>query len=339
MSPDARRRSGFHVPVQVPVVLSPTQPLRLLGQQANASPAMRPPEPTAGYPAAAPAVQIRAGALVLGPPGSCLTAVPIHAKPQNVGLVGAPVVSAFPMQGPLINFMATKLAETNEQRRAATSPPHPSQGPHKATLGAAVGYCGSGCGAVGGRGSPRQVARTNFMPWTPPAPNIPVDAHRILRLGSPLPQRAAVVQQSSPQQQQAVSARQQNYLATPQVRHVPWINDDHFITAPMVTASSFTVVAPEPGSFPDLGSSASAVPRGDSRALPVEEKLRQWLSTIPMQGGQPHNSAQDRDWDEMQISEIVVFAQESHMAHLPAEEIYRRFVEHQVDLADEASCY
>lgn len=71
-------------------------------------------------------------------------------------------------------------------------------------------------------------------------------------------------------------------------------------------------------------------PRGESKARrpDVEEKLHQWLATVP--------SADRgyRAWDEEQILDIARFAQESSAAHLSAEEIYRRYVVHQVEVAD-----
>lgn len=62
----------------------------------------------------------------------------------------------------------------------------------------------------------------------------------------------------------------------------------------------------------------------------MEEKLRRWLATIPMSDG-------NRQWDDAQILDIVSFAREAGLHHLPAEEIYRLYVEHQVELADEGS--
>lgn len=62
----------------------------------------------------------------------------------------------------------------------------------------------------------------------------------------------------------------------------------------------------------------------------VEGKIRQWLRTIPIGNGA------DRGWDDAQIAEIAEFAQDQHLEHLGAEDIYKRFVEHQVERAEEA---
>lgn len=58
----------------------------------------------------------------------------------------------------------------------------------------------------------------------------------------------------------------------------------------------------------------------------AEGKLRLWLSTMSSAG---------RPWDESQIVEIAMFAQMSGLEHLSAEEIYGRYVEHTVDLAEQ----
>eukprot|EP00811_Abedinium_folium_P009847 NODE_19102_length_860_cov_3.154161.p2 GENE.NODE_19102_length_860_cov_3.154161~~NODE_19102_length_860_cov_3.154161.p2 ORF type:complete len:116 (+),score=16.90 NODE_19102_length_860_cov_3.154161:269-616(+) len=60
----------------------------------------------------------------------------------------------------------------------------------------------------------------------------------------------------------------------------------------------------------------------------VGQKLRQWLGTIPIGNGadQP-----DRDWDESQIAAIAGFAQDEHLGHLTAEDIYRHYVESKVE--------
>jgi len=64
----------------------------------------------------------------------------------------------------------------------------------------------------------------------------------------------------------------------------------------------------------------------------TEEKLRQWLATIPTHG--PQNPQPAREWDDAQINDIAQFAQDSDSAHLPAEEIYRKYVVHQVERAE-----
>lgn len=60
----------------------------------------------------------------------------------------------------------------------------------------------------------------------------------------------------------------------------------------------------------------------------AEGKIREWLKTIPIGDGD------ERGWDDTQILEIAEFAQEHHLEHLAAEEIYKRYVEHQVERAD-----
>jgi len=64
----------------------------------------------------------------------------------------------------------------------------------------------------------------------------------------------------------------------------------------------------------------------------TEGKVRAWLATIPMSDGN------DRDWDDAQVLNLVQFAQEYGVGHLPAEEIYRLYVMRQVELAD-SSCW
>jgi len=63
----------------------------------------------------------------------------------------------------------------------------------------------------------------------------------------------------------------------------------------------------------------------------AERKIRRWLQTIPIGNGE------ERGWDGAQIQEIANFAEEHHLEHLAAEEIYKRFVEHQVASAEEDS--
>jgi hypothetical protein len=59
----------------------------------------------------------------------------------------------------------------------------------------------------------------------------------------------------------------------------------------------------------------------------VDAKIRRWLRTIPIGNGA------DRGWDDSQIAEIAAFAQDQHIEHLQAEEIYKQYVEHQVENA------
>lgn len=59
----------------------------------------------------------------------------------------------------------------------------------------------------------------------------------------------------------------------------------------------------------------------------AEAKLRRWLDTIPIGNGA------DRGWDDAQILEIAEFAQDQQLEHLAAEDIYKRYVEHQVECA------
>lgn len=59
----------------------------------------------------------------------------------------------------------------------------------------------------------------------------------------------------------------------------------------------------------------------------VDSKIRRWLKTIPIGNGA------ERGWDDAQIAEIVEFAQDQHLEHMTAEDIYKRYVEHQVEKA------
>merc|ERR1712125_78281 len=61
----------------------------------------------------------------------------------------------------------------------------------------------------------------------------------------------------------------------------------------------------------------------------AEWKIRDWLKTIPIGNGA------DRGWDDTQIQEIAAFAKGQRLDHLDAEEIYKRYVEHQVEKATE----
>eukprot|EP00929_Paragymnodinium_shiwhaense_P005264 TRINITY_DN10698_c0_g1_i1.p1 TRINITY_DN10698_c0_g1~~TRINITY_DN10698_c0_g1_i1.p1 ORF type:complete len:542 (+),score=73.40 TRINITY_DN10698_c0_g1_i1:53-1678(+) len=63
----------------------------------------------------------------------------------------------------------------------------------------------------------------------------------------------------------------------------------------------------------------------------VEMKIWQWLRTIPIGNGA------HRGWDDRVIISIVDFAYREGLTHLGAEELYRRYVEHQVEQADEES--
>jgi len=63
----------------------------------------------------------------------------------------------------------------------------------------------------------------------------------------------------------------------------------------------------------------------------AEGKIRRWLKTIPIGNGE------ERGWDDAQIQAIAIFAKEHHLEHLAAEEMYKRFVEHQVASAEEES--
>jgi len=63
----------------------------------------------------------------------------------------------------------------------------------------------------------------------------------------------------------------------------------------------------------------------------VEGKLRDWLKTIPIGNGE------ERGWDDSQILEIAEFAQDHHLEHLQAEDIYKRYVEFQVERAEKDS--
>jgi len=62
----------------------------------------------------------------------------------------------------------------------------------------------------------------------------------------------------------------------------------------------------------------------------AEGKIREWLKTIPIGNGA------DRGWDDGQILQIAEFAQDQHLEHLAAEDIYKRYVEHQVESAEAA---
>lgn len=60
----------------------------------------------------------------------------------------------------------------------------------------------------------------------------------------------------------------------------------------------------------------------------MEGKIRRWLTTIPI------GSGEERGWDDGQILEIAKFVQDQHLEHLTAEEMYRSYVEYQVESAE-----
>eukprot|EP00930_Biecheleria_cincta_P045233 TRINITY_DN31181_c0_g1_i1.p1 TRINITY_DN31181_c0_g1~~TRINITY_DN31181_c0_g1_i1.p1 ORF type:complete len:599 (-),score=83.50 TRINITY_DN31181_c0_g1_i1:39-1754(-) len=60
----------------------------------------------------------------------------------------------------------------------------------------------------------------------------------------------------------------------------------------------------------------------------TEMKIRQWLSTIPIGNGS------ERGWDDAQIQEIANFAETQGIEYVSAEEMYKRYVEHQVSQAE-----
>lgn len=72
-------------------------------------------------------------------------------------------------------------------------------------------------------------------------------------------------------------------------------------------------------------------PAGHAAQDSAEAKIRDWLSTIPIGNGA------ERGWDEEQILEIADFAKEQRLEHLGAEEIYKQFVEYQVELASRSA--
>jgi len=63
----------------------------------------------------------------------------------------------------------------------------------------------------------------------------------------------------------------------------------------------------------------------------IEGKLWRWLDTIPIGNGE------DRGWDEEDVRKIAAFAVDEGLEDEDAEEVYQRYVEHQVALA-EAGC-
>ncbi|CAK9118462.1 unnamed protein product [Durusdinium trenchii] len=62
----------------------------------------------------------------------------------------------------------------------------------------------------------------------------------------------------------------------------------------------------------------------------AESKIRKWLETIPIGNGS------ERGWDDAQIREIATFAEQRQLGHLAPEELYQRYVEHQVAEAEKS---
>lgn len=60
----------------------------------------------------------------------------------------------------------------------------------------------------------------------------------------------------------------------------------------------------------------------------AEAKIRDWLKTIPIGNGA------ERGWDDAQILDIAGFAQDHKLDSLKAEDIYKRYVEFQVEKAE-----
>lgn len=67
---------------------------------------------------------------------------------------------------------------------------------------------------------------------------------------------------------------------------------------------------------------------GSVSAGSPEDKIRRWLSGIPIGEGA------DRGWDEGQIADIADFARSHRLEDASAEEMYKRFVEWQVEKAE-----
>ncbi|CAK0881207.1 unnamed protein product, partial [Prorocentrum cordatum] len=82
-------------------------------------------------------------------------------------------------------------------------------------------------------------------------------------------------------------------------------------------------LGPVPAPFATPPPPGGARPSGPES---VEGKIREWLETIPIGGGA------DRGWDDEQISEIAQFARGEGLSDLPAEDLYKRYVEHQVEV-------
>jgi len=77
-------------------------------------------------------------------------------------------------------------------------------------------------------------------------------------------------------------------------------------------------------------SGAPGLPASPMTPLSVVGKIRNWLSTIPIGNGA------DRGWDDKQVESIAAFASEKSLGHLPAEDIYRQYVEHHLEKANES---
>lgn len=70
---------------------------------------------------------------------------------------------------------------------------------------------------------------------------------------------------------------------------------------------------------------------GKQKQHGIEGKLWSWLDTIPIGNGE------ERGWDEDDVKKIAAFATEASLQDLDAEDVYRRYVEHQVALAEAGS--
>lgn len=90
-------------------------------------------------------------------------------------------------------------------------------------------------------------------------------------------------------------------------------------------ASLSTVAATPPHAW--YRSLSTARQRVKPTASDVIQKLREWLDTIPIGNGE------NRGWDDKQLEEIADFAMENDHAQFSAEQIYRHFVEFQVEEA------
>eukprot|EP00927_Polykrikos_kofoidii_P067691 TRINITY_DN63140_c0_g1_i1.p1 TRINITY_DN63140_c0_g1~~TRINITY_DN63140_c0_g1_i1.p1 ORF type:complete len:351 (-),score=39.52 TRINITY_DN63140_c0_g1_i1:115-1083(-) len=104
-------------------------------------------------------------------------------------------------------------------------------------------------------------------------------------------------------------------------------------------AASPTVPPPAFNTSPTKQPSFRVSPAQGERAVELagrrahtEEKLKQWLATIPT--SEPQSSEPNRQWDNAQIRKIASFAQDAKIDHLQAEDIYRRYVVNQVEMAE-----
>jgi len=70
-------------------------------------------------------------------------------------------------------------------------------------------------------------------------------------------------------------------------------------------------------------------PGDDKSSCTAEQKVRDWLSSVPIGEGA------SRGWDEKQIEEISQFATSRRLEHLSAEGIYSKYVDHQIEKANE----